>query len=601
MLPTPSAVGLVPPMPVADPKGRPPDDAPRSGPQNSYLRALRGSAGPQPPMSQSWIPVGISDIVPSCTNGIKALSLSHEFKEKLCKPWSHSVVVRLLGKTIGYTYLCHRLHSMWKPAGSMHIVDLDRSCFLVKFTCEQDYFKALTGGPWMLLDHYLAVHQWDPSFRVTNELPKTMVAWVRFPHLPIHFYHGQVLTSLGNLVGKTVKIDFNTQTAERGKFARIAIEIDLDKPLPPVVLLDGTIQQIEYENLPNLCFECGRVGHERSDCPSRIALIALEQQPKAPPGTGEAVGVHEPPAADGFGPWMMASRRSRRPAKESVEKKESSSRREGKEQIKESEPRKSSSKIPSDKRAVVRTREESPKIKEGDGAEALTTHKDRDPSIVGKGNLHGSGDMIKRKRKNKKKNKAKPANGPSLGPEDPLNQMEGVQSKSGAGEAGGSSSGRPDPSEPTTKANESSPLFAGLFRDPGPVLTNVSVSSSSFSRMKASVPSKEKKKGDKLKPRAVVSRKSDSGLSKKSTKVRVLEDAKAWAERESAKEAARTVPDENPLFSAEKDDPTAVEAAPMALDTPLDALETGLRGLSLPGSGVGLRNGSIGRSAMTFG
>ncbi|CAN1141831.1 hypothetical protein LINPERHAP2_LOCUS12708 [Linum perenne] len=172
----------------------------------------------------------------------------------------------------------------------------------------------------MLLDHYLAVHQWDPSFRVTNELPKKMVAWVRFPHLPIHFYHGQVLTSLGNLVGKTVKIDFNTQTAKRGKFARIAIEIDLDKPLPPVVLLDGTIQQIEYENLPNLCFECGRVGHERSECPSRLAMIALEQQPKAPPGTGEAAGSHEPPAADSFGPWMMASRRSRRPAKESGEK-----------------------------------------------------------------------------------------------------------------------------------------------------------------------------------------------------------------------------------------------------------------------------------------
>ncbi|CAN1801890.1 hypothetical protein LINPERHAP1_LOCUS23151 [Linum perenne] len=113
-----------------------------------------------------------------------------------------------------------------------------------------------------------------------------MVAWVRFPHLPIHFYHGQVLTSLGNLIGKTVKIDFNTQTAERGKFARIAIEIDLDKHLSPVVLLDGTIQQIEYENLPR-----------------------------------EAAGSNEPSAANSFGPWMMASRRSRHPAKESVEKK----------------------------------------------------------------------------------------------------------------------------------------------------------------------------------------------------------------------------------------------------------------------------------------
>ncbi|CAN1842297.1 hypothetical protein LINPERHAP1_LOCUS36804 [Linum perenne] len=40
----------------------------------------------------------------------------------------------------------------------MHIVDLDRSCFLVKFGNNQDYFKALTGGPWIILDRYLIIH-----------------------------------------------------------------------------------------------------------------------------------------------------------------------------------------------------------------------------------------------------------------------------------------------------------------------------------------------------------------------------------------------------------------------------------------------------------
>ncbi|CAN1324628.1 hypothetical protein LINPERPRIM_LOCUS33174 [Linum perenne] len=99
-----------------------------------------------------------------------------------------------------------------------------------------------------------------------------MVVWVRFPHLPIHYYHAQVLTSLGNLIGKTVKIDFNTQQAERGKFARIAIEIDLNEAIPPVVLLDGDIQKVEYENLPTLCFGCGRVGHDSKACPRNSAV-----------------------------------------------------------------------------------------------------------------------------------------------------------------------------------------------------------------------------------------------------------------------------------------------------------------------------------------
>ncbi|CAN1146931.1 hypothetical protein LINPERHAP2_LOCUS15566 [Linum perenne] len=175
----------------------------------------------------------------------------------------------------------------------MHIVDLDKSCFLVKFSVEQDYFKALTGGPWILLDHY------------------RMVAWIRFPHLPIHLYHGQVLMALGNLVGKTVKIDSTTQTAERGKFARIAVEIDLDKPLPPVVLLDGAFQQVEYENLPQLCFDCGLVGHERLNCPRHAEPVGPEKGAPALPSSSAIVTTAPASASDSYGPWMLVSRRSR--------------------------------------------------------------------------------------------------------------------------------------------------------------------------------------------------------------------------------------------------------------------------------------------------
>ncbi|CAN1195901.1 hypothetical protein LINPERHAP2_LOCUS43314 [Linum perenne] len=148
---------------------------------------------------------------------------------------------------------------------------------MVKFANEQDYFKALTGGPWMILNHY------------------KMVAWVRFPHLPIHFYHAQVLTSLGNLVRRTIKIDFNTQRAERGKFARIAIELDLNEPLLPVVMLDGAPQSIEYESLPTLCFECGRIGHESSAC----QLSPDAAQVSSPPGQDP---LDMPSSAS---PWMV--------------------------------------------------------------------------------------------------------------------------------------------------------------------------------------------------------------------------------------------------------------------------------------------------------
>ncbi|CAN1149282.1 hypothetical protein LINPERHAP2_LOCUS16931, partial [Linum perenne] len=242
----------------------------------SYSNVLTGSL-PQPQTSsQPWICVGEKDIVSSISNDVRSLKLSKEFKEKLCQPWSNTVVIRLLGKSIGYSYLCNCLRSMWKPLGNMHMIDVDMDCFLVRFGADKDYLKALTGGPWMILDHYLIVQQWNPSFRVSNKLSSKMVVWVRFPHMPIQLYHKEVLISLDNLVGKTIKIDYNTQSAERGKFARIAVEIDLSEALVPGIDLDGAWQRIEYENLPNLCFECGKVGHLLDSCPTSSAPCGME-------------------------------------------------------------------------------------------------------------------------------------------------------------------------------------------------------------------------------------------------------------------------------------------------------------------------------------
>ncbi|CAN1818831.1 hypothetical protein LINPERHAP1_LOCUS28511 [Linum perenne] len=114
-----------------------------------------------------------------------------------------------------------------------------------------------------------------------------MVVWIRFPHLPIQLYHKQILSSLGNLIGRTVRMDHNTQTAERGKFARIAVEIDLNEPLVTGVELDGAWQRVEYENLPELCFSCGKVGHEKGSCPSLLQLpappLSKSHRPSSPP------------------------------------------------------------------------------------------------------------------------------------------------------------------------------------------------------------------------------------------------------------------------------------------------------------------------------
>lgn len=74
---------------------------------------------------------------------------------------------------------------------------------------------------------------------------------------------------LGQVIGKVIKIDYNQESAIRSKFAGIAVELCLNKPLCSQFLLDGKRERIKYESLPTICFQCGRYDHKSEICPEQ--------------------------------------------------------------------------------------------------------------------------------------------------------------------------------------------------------------------------------------------------------------------------------------------------------------------------------------------
>ena len=89
---------------------------------------------------------------------------------------------------------------------------------------------------------------------------------MRVPVLPLEFFNAESLNKIGGLLGKTLKVDAVTYLAERGRYARICVELDLRKKLHSAVRIFGKERHVEYEGLHLICFKCGKYGHHRDSC-----------------------------------------------------------------------------------------------------------------------------------------------------------------------------------------------------------------------------------------------------------------------------------------------------------------------------------------------
>ncbi|XP_057452555.1 uncharacterized protein LOC130744380 [Lotus japonicus] len=158
---------------------------------------------------------------------------------ELCSPWQEALVISLLGKRLGYRTMKARLASTWRLAGDFDLLDVDNGFYMVKFDLAGDRAKVMDGGPWVIFDHYLAVATWNKEFlsplaRVTKTL-----AWIRIPGLNVVFYDESYLLGVASAVGKPIRVDSNTLRAERGKYARICVELDLTLPVIGKVCIEG--------------------------------------------------------------------------------------------------------------------------------------------------------------------------------------------------------------------------------------------------------------------------------------------------------------------------------------------------------------------------
>ncbi|KAL8130356.1 hypothetical protein V2J09_019511 [Rumex salicifolius] len=210
-----------------------------------------------------------------------AITIVPEVLEVLASAWKTCLVIKALGTIIPLEILQRKLKELWKPAGKMRVIDLPNGYHIIKFSEERDYMGVLTGGPWTVFGHYVVIKPWTPNFDPRTDVVLTTPAWIRLTDLPVILYEEKVLLKLASAVGNPLKVDQKTLNANRGRFARICVELDLTKPLKGAI----------------------------PSCPQDPKNVAKRLEVETLQAAAVVTGKHS--VAKAWGSWMHPTRRGR--------------------------------------------------------------------------------------------------------------------------------------------------------------------------------------------------------------------------------------------------------------------------------------------------
>ncbi|KAK9033944.1 hypothetical protein V6N11_050124 [Hibiscus sabdariffa] len=104
-------------------------------------------------------------------NGLISVDSSERVQKLTQKSFNQMVVIKLLGRCIGYTSLRNKLQELWKPMQAVKLLDIGNEYYLASFKENSDFMHLITEGPWMIFRHYLTVEPWSADFTHTHPKP----------------------------------------------------------------------------------------------------------------------------------------------------------------------------------------------------------------------------------------------------------------------------------------------------------------------------------------------------------------------------------------------------------------------------------------------
>lgn len=176
------------------------------------------------------------------------------------------------------------LKAAWGNYGAVNMSELASGVLSFEFENDADRERVVDMSPWAIHGHCLNLKSCNPNQSI-DEVDFTKIQiWTQVHGLSAEMLNLENARQIVFRIGTSLCIEDEKDMQERG-YIRSKMEIDVNEPVCPGFWWTNERgrekwAQVKYERMSDVCFGCGRLGHNAQSC--NLDIVTSEENYRLP-------------------------------------------------------------------------------------------------------------------------------------------------------------------------------------------------------------------------------------------------------------------------------------------------------------------------------